>query len=276
MSWQRYPNANYPEAYDEDNMVKATDVPVNEDGGLAEIQSVWNDASGGTFTFSYDGQGPTGALVFDADNVSINSEGNLTIAEPVTDGDQFTLDSQEYTLLDTTLAAYDIAIGGSEAATKVNIVAAINASGTEGVEYHAGTNIHPTVSAAAFVVDDCVLTAKVPGTTGNAIATTETGQGLTDVLNVFDDTTLGATTDGVNGIVTELEVLSNITNVSITGDGTLSVPWLIEFLDPSEEDIVLLTADDGNLTGDTIGTTITEYLKGRKSLEVTTASGGPL
>ena len=26
----RYPNASYPTAYDEDNMVKATDVPVND------------------------------------------------------------------------------------------------------------------------------------------------------------------------------------------------------------------------------------------------------
>lgn len=29
---QRYPNANYPEAYDEANMAKATDVPVNVAG----------------------------------------------------------------------------------------------------------------------------------------------------------------------------------------------------------------------------------------------------
>ncbi len=147
MSWQRFPNANYPEAYDEDNMVKATDVPVNEDGGVAEIQSVWNDASGGTFTFSFDGQGPTGTINYNDDG---------------------------------------------------------------------------------------------------------------------------------SGIVTELELLSNIADVSVTGLGTLVSPWLIEFLDPSETDIVLLTADDGNLTGDTIGTTIEEYLKGRKSLEVTTATGGPL
>lgn len=37
MSWQRFPNANYPEAYDEANMVKATDVATNEDGGTLTI-----------------------------------------------------------------------------------------------------------------------------------------------------------------------------------------------------------------------------------------------
>ena len=173
MSPIRYPNANYPTAYDEDQMKKAGDVAVNEDGGKDEVQTVWNDASGGDFTLSYDGQGPTGDLPFDAAKVSVNAQGNLTIAEPVTDGDQFTLDSQEYTLLDTTLAAFDIAIGGSEAATKVNIVAAINLSGTPGVEYFAGTTIHPDVTATAFATDLAVLTAKVAGAAGNAIALAE-------------------------------------------------------------------------------------------------------
>ena len=37
MSWQRYPNANYPEAYPEANMVKATDVATNSDAGLLTV-----------------------------------------------------------------------------------------------------------------------------------------------------------------------------------------------------------------------------------------------
>lgn len=40
MSWQRYPNASYPEAYDEANMVDATDVSVNEAGGKLTIEAV--------------------------------------------------------------------------------------------------------------------------------------------------------------------------------------------------------------------------------------------
>lgn len=126
--------------------------------------------------------------------------GFLTIAEPVSVGDQFTIDTQEYTLLDTPVAAYDIDIGGSEAATKVNIVAAINASGTEGVEYFAGTLIHPTVEATTFNVDVMDLTARETGTDGNAIVTAESGQELTHVDNVFDNATLGDDVAGVDDV----------------------------------------------------------------------------
>jgi len=130
----------------------------------------------------------------------VAAQGTLTIAEAVTDGDEFTLDAVVYTLLDTPAAAYDIAIGVNEAATKVNIVAAINASGTPGTEYFAGTLIHPTVGAAAFVGDDSVFTAKSTGVAGNAIATTETGQGFTHISNKFDATTLGTTVAGVTDV----------------------------------------------------------------------------
>lgn len=130
----------------------------------------------------------------------VAAQGTLTIAEPVTDGDQFTIDTQEYTLLDTPLVAYDIDIGANEAATKVNIVAAINASGTEGVEYFAGTLVHPTVEATAFATDDMVMTARSTGTAGNAIATVESGQELTHASNIFDATTLGTTTTGVTDV----------------------------------------------------------------------------
>jgi hypothetical protein len=40
MSWERYPNANYPEPWDEANMVKATDVATNEDGGSLVVDAV--------------------------------------------------------------------------------------------------------------------------------------------------------------------------------------------------------------------------------------------
>ena len=274
MSWQRYPNATYPEAYDEANMVKATDVPVNADGGLAEIQSVWNDATGGTFTLSYDGQGPTGALPYNAANASVAAQGTLTLDTQPTNGDTYTIDAKTYTFEDSlTNVDGNVNVGGSLAQAKLNLVSAIDLSGVAGTDYATAMTAHTTVDIAAFIVDDAVLTAKTAGTAGDALATTETFAAGT---NIFDDTTLGVTTAGSNGLATELELLSNITNVSITGAGTLISPWLIEFLDPSETDIVLMTANDTSLTGHTLGTTITEYLKGRKSLEVTTATGAPL
>jgi hypothetical protein len=40
MSWQRYPNANYPTPWDEADMAKATDVSVNVDGGGLTVTAV--------------------------------------------------------------------------------------------------------------------------------------------------------------------------------------------------------------------------------------------
>jgi len=130
----------------------------------------------------------------------VAASGTLTIAEPVTTTDQFTIGTQQYTLLTTPVAAYDIAIGADEAATKVNIVAAINASGTAGVEYFAGTLAHPDVTAATFVADICTLTAKVNGTAGNAIATAETGNELTHASNIFGAATLENGVDQVPAV----------------------------------------------------------------------------
>ena len=136
------------------------------------------------------------------DNVDeVAAAGTLTIAEPVSNLDSFTIDTTVYRLMTTPAAAYDIAIGANEAASKVNIVAAINASGTPGTEYFAGPLIHPTVTATAFAGDAGVLTAKTAGTAGNAIVSIETaGQGLTHASNVFDATTLGTTTAGVDNV----------------------------------------------------------------------------
>ncbi len=50
-------------------------------------------------------------------------------------------------------------------------------------------------------------------------------------------------------IETELELLSNITDVSVTGSGTSGDPWVVTFLDPKPKDVELLTADDTNLGG---------------------------
>jgi len=130
----------------------------------------------------------------------VAAQGTLTIAEPLITTDQFTVGLIEYTMITTPIAAYDIAIGAGEAASKVNIVAAINASGTEGVEYFAGTLVNALVVATTFDGDDCVLTARANGTAGNSIVSDETGNNLDHVDNVFDATTLGTTTAGVDQV----------------------------------------------------------------------------
>jgi hypothetical protein len=129
------------------------------------------------------------------------AQGKLTIAEPLVTTDQFTVGLIEYTMLTSPAAAYDIAIGADEAASKVNIVAAINASGTPGTEYFAGTLANTLISAIAFSGDDCIMTSKLIGTVANAYAFGETGNGLDHANNVMDGSaTFGGTTAGVDQV----------------------------------------------------------------------------
>jgi hypothetical protein len=158
---------------------------------------------------------------------AIASQGTLTMDTVPADGDTVTIDTKVYTF-QTTLLVGDgnVAIGADLAASKVNLVAAINLTGTEGVEYGAGMTLHPTVSIAAFVVNNAVLTAKVPGAAGDSIATTET---FTPIGNAFDAATLGTTRAGadssgllVNAFVSAADVVSvvvaNVTAAAINPD----------------------------------------------------------
>lgn len=122
---------------------------------------------------------------------AVNAQGTLTVDVQVTATDTMTVGATVYEFLaGATAAAGKIGIGASEAACKLAIVAAIN--GTDGFN-----TANASVSAAAFVADDCVLTALVAGTAGNAIVTTET---FTAAGTVFDAATIGTTTAGVLGI----------------------------------------------------------------------------
>ncbi|MCC6959228.1 MAG: hypothetical protein IT301_05225, partial [Dehalococcoidia bacterium] len=104
-----------------------------------------------------------------------------------TAADTFTIGGTVYTVQASGAnSAGEVNVGADVAAAKLNIVAAIN--GTDG-----WNDPNPSVSAAAFVSDDCVLTARLPGTAGNSIATTET---FTAGTNIFDAATLGTTTAG--------------------------------------------------------------------------------
>lgn len=69
-------------------------------------------------------------------------------------------------------------------------------------------------------------------------------------------------------IETRLEAdITSITDVTVTGSGTFSDPWLIEFTNPGATDIDLLTVDDGtpNLNGNSF---ISEYQQGHGITQV--------
>ena len=99
-------------------------------------------------------------------------------ATNVSDGDTVTLDTIVYRFKDTMLAAYDVKIGASAAITLDNLKAAVNATGTAGTEYFAGTLVHPTVIATSNGDTVQGFRARTIGTAGNSIATTETSAHL--------------------------------------------------------------------------------------------------
>jgi hypothetical protein len=115
------------------------------------------------------------------------AQGTLTITDQVSADESFVIGSTTYTFKAVADEAGEIAIGVDEATTKLNIVAAIN--GTDLIN-----TAHPSVSAAAFSGDNCVITALVGGTAGNLITFTE------DITNgsVNGSDVLGGTTPGAD------------------------------------------------------------------------------
>jgi hypothetical protein len=132
-----------------------------------------------------------------ANNVAATkAQGLLTLDVIPVDTNTMTVDTKVYTFLDTLLDVDgNVEIGANVAASQANIVAAFDLSGTAGVDYAASMTAHPSVDMADFAADDSVLSAKIPGAAGDAIATTETFGPATDI---FDGTTLGTTRAGVD------------------------------------------------------------------------------
>lgn len=131
-----------------------------------------------------------GRIAVDITGDTTAAQGKLTVAAQPTAGEKIVIGTKEYTFvaLGTAAADGDIDIGADLAAAKLNIVAAINGTDLINTE-------HPLVSAADFAVDDCIITAKVGGVAGNAIASTTDMQGAG---NKWDAGTLGTETAGVD------------------------------------------------------------------------------
>ena len=171
----------------------------------------------------------TGATALTSGNVAVDisargtkAQGTLTIAEPLTAGDVIIIGDQTYVFVTGTgNAVGEIGIGADEAATKLAIVAAIN--GTDSIN-----SANTKVTASAFSGDVCTLTARYTGTQGNSIVTAELGQGLTHVSNVFNATTLGTTTAGVDPTAAHagadlVTAINADASAVVTATGTTSV-----------------------------------------------------
>lgn len=136
-----------------------------------------------------DAQTPTDLtnIPVDISTFATKATGTLTVDTQPLAGDTLTIGLKPYTFVADGAEAVDgdISVGLDLAGARLAIVAAIN--GTDGIN-----EAHPLVRAADFVVANCVITALVGGTLGNAIATTENFNALT---NVFAANKLGTGTD---------------------------------------------------------------------------------
>jgi hypothetical protein len=119
---------------------------------------------------------------------AVAAQGTLTVATQPEAAHTFTIGAKVFTFVASGADEDgELNIGADLEAAKVNIVAAIN--GTD-----AWNDPHPLVTAADFNGDLCLITAKVPGTAGNAIIFTENLPGAGNVMN--GGGTLGGTTLG--------------------------------------------------------------------------------
>jgi hypothetical protein len=112
-----------------------------------------------------------------------SANGILTMDTQPISGDKVTIGTKVYTFVPvgTDTADGEVSIGGNLGEAQENLVAAIN--GTD--EFNVA---HPDVVAGLFSDDQMAIIAKIAGTDGNSIATTET---FTAETNVFGDVTLG-------------------------------------------------------------------------------------
>lgn len=109
----------------------------------------------------------------------VAASGVLTFGSNPSDTQTVTIGTKVYTFqASLTEADGNVHIGDTASDSLDNLIYAINLSGgTAGVDYASAMTIHPDVSAAAGAGDTMDATAKLGGTQGNLIATTDTVTG---------------------------------------------------------------------------------------------------
>lgn len=91
----------------------------------------------------------------------------------VSENDTVTIGGYVYTFKAIPNTPFSVDIGADAATSLDNLKAAINDSGTAGTTYGTGTYAHPHVTATTNTNTTQVVEARLAGTAGNAIATTE-------------------------------------------------------------------------------------------------------
>lgn len=224
---------------------------------------------GGTNSSSSLSAGFSGFQTYQSSDIAIPpvaavaATGTLSASANFADGDTVTIDSggnqRVYRFKNTMSAAYDVQRDGSTlAASLANLAAAIDASGTPGTEYYAGTLAHPTVSTSVLGASSLKVVADTAGIGGNSIVTTETSSvaswgggtltgGITDTFHAF--------THGLPYAPTQFDVYL----INVVADLTFTPGQLVSVnncTDASGIPSFVVTADATNLVVSRYGTTI--------------------
>lgn len=192
----------------------------NDSEIINELQSMWHSDTSGTFTLSFDGQGPTGNLDWDATPPEIKTE--LELLSNI---------------------------------TEVNITGSGTASDFWFVEF-----VDPEGDVAMLTSADIALAHSEVAKGFDGGTFTLTFQGQTTGTIDFDET--------AGDLETELELLSTITAVTVTGVGTEADPWVVEFVDPGAEDVEIMQGDNTNLGGNQLVVRVQTEGFGNTTLDV--------
>lgn len=131
-------------------------VEIQEEGFSSEIVA---DGSGG----------------FGTDDIADRAVTTLTVTGQPIAAETVVLGAVTYTFrASVTTVANEVLIGADAAASLANLKAAINLEAGSGTKYGSLTVVHPTVEAFAITATTLKVRAKVGGTAGNALASTET------------------------------------------------------------------------------------------------------
>ena len=131
----------------------------------------------------------------------VAATGVLTATDPLVEDETVTIGSIVYTFKDVPANAYEVLVGSDEDETLTNLVDEINGDGA--------SPAHPQVTAEMTDTAEMTVTARIPGTGGNSIATTTTAADAS-----WGDTTLD------NGSDTQSDgVLAITAHGYASGDG---------------------------------------------------------
>lgn len=234
--------SNYPTIrVKDDSLVDEVQEVYTDAAPLNEVQRISNNATGGTFTLSFDGQGPTNALEYDAPVLAVKEVQSLY--NNATAG--------TFTLGDGVDTTSSIAYNAAAATIKTRLETDITAITTV------------TVTGTGISSDPWIITFDDPVGPFGVLTVTDSLTGGTS--------TIAVTTAGRYGIETELEKLSNITDVDVYGSGIAADPWVIEFINPGAQDVAQITANDTGMTGGS--TTITTSVIGSTGGTFTLSDG---